>query len=107
MEHLEEPSPDTKVSHYRRLHRLGEGGMGEVYVGVDETLKRRVALKAVHSGQRLQAESKTRFLREAQILSQLDHPNICRVYDYIEDDHRDWLRPGLNQGQKMRGGAAR
>jgi serine/threonine-protein kinase len=102
MEHLEEPSPDTKVSHYRRLHRLGEGGMGEVYVGVDETLKRRVALKAVHSGQRLQAESKTRFLREAQILSQLDHPNICRVYDYIEDDHRDWLVLELIEGKNLR-----
>src|SRR5678815_765906 len=102
MEHLEEPSPDTKVSHYRRLNRLGEGGMGEVYVGIDETLKRRVALKAVHSRQRLHAESKTRFLREAQILSQLDHPNICRVYDYIEDDHRDWLVLELIEGKNLR-----
>jgi len=76
--------------------------MGEVYVGFDETLKRRVALKAVHSGQRLQAESKTRFLREAQILSQLDHPNICRVYDYIEDDHRDWLVLELIEGRNLR-----
>jgi len=76
--------------------------MGEVYVGVDETLKRRVALKAVHSGQRLHAESKTRFLREAQILSQLDHPNICRVYDYIEDDQRDWLVLELIEGKNLR-----
>jgi serine/threonine-protein kinase len=76
--------------------------MGEVYVGVDETLKRRVALKAVHSGQRLHAESKTRFLREAQILSQLDHPNICRVYDYIEDDDRDWLVLELIEGKNLR-----
>jgi serine/threonine-protein kinase len=102
MEDPEEPSPETRVSHYRRLYRLGAGGMGEVYVGVDETLKRRVALKAVHSGQRLQAESKTRFLREAQILSQLDHPNICRVYDYIEDDHRDWLVLELIEGKNLR-----
>jgi len=102
MEHAVECSPDIRVSHYRRLHRLGAGGMGEVYVGVDETLKRRVALKAVHPGQRLQAESKTRFLREAQILSQLDHPNICRVYDYIEDDHRDWLVLELIEGNNLR-----
>jgi eukaryotic-like serine/threonine-protein kinase len=102
MEHADECSPDTRVSHYRRLHRLGAGGMGEVYVGVDETLKRRVALKAVHSGQRLHAESKTRFLREAQILSQLDHPNICRVYDYIEDDQRDWLVLELIEGKNLR-----
>jgi serine/threonine-protein kinase len=102
MEHPEEPSLDTKVSHYRRLHRLGAGGMGEVYVGIDETLKRRVALKAVHPEQRLQAESKTRFLREAQILSQLDHPNICRVYDYIEDEQRDWLVLELIEGKNLR-----
>jgi serine/threonine-protein kinase len=102
MEHAEEPSLDTKVSHYRRLHRLGAGGMGEVYVGFDETLKRRVALKAVHSDQRLHAESKTRFLREAQILSQLDHPNICRVYDYIEDEQRDWLILELIEGKNVR-----
>jgi tRNA A-37 threonylcarbamoyl transferase component Bud32/tetratricopeptide (TPR) repeat protein len=102
MEHAEESSPDTKVSHYRRLDRLGAGGMGEVYVGIDETLKRRVALKAIHSGQRLHAESKTRFLREAQILSQLDHPNICRVYDYIEDDQRDWLVLELIEGKNLR-----
>jgi serine/threonine-protein kinase len=102
MEHPEEPSLDTKVSHYRRLHRLGAGGMGEVYVGLDETLKRRVALKAVHTGQRLNAESKTRFLREAQILSQLDHPNICRVYDYIQDKQRDWLVLEFIEGKNLR-----
>src|SRR5262245_271957 len=102
MEHPEEPSPETRISHYRRLHRLGAGGMGEVYVGFDETLKRRVALKAVHSEQRLHAESKTRFLREAQILSQLDHPNICRVYDYIEDEQRDWLILELIEGKNLR-----
>src|SRR5262245_43073638 len=102
MEQPEEPSLDTKVSHYRRLHRLGAGGMGEVYVGFDETLKRRVALKAVRHEQRLQAESKIRFLREAQILSQLDHPNICRVYDYIEDEQRDWLILELIEGKNLR-----
>ena len=76
--------------------------MGEVYVGFDETLKRRVALKAIHSEHRLHAESKTRFLREAQILSQLDHPNICRVYDYIEDEAGDWLILELIEGKSLR-----
>ncbi len=102
MEHSEEPSLDTKVSHYRRLERLGAGGMGEVYVGFDETLKRRVAIKAIHAEHRLKAESKTRFLREAQILSQLDHPNICRVYDYIEDEAGDWLILELIEGKNLR-----
>ena len=89
------------VSHYRVLERLGEGGMGEVYVGLDETLKRRVALKAIRVEHRLDSVSKARFLREARILSQLDHPNICRVYDFIEGDDRDWLVMELIEGKSL------
>src|SRR6187200_2114020 len=89
------------VSHYRVLERLGEGGMGEVYVGIDETLKRRVALKAIRVEHRLDSVSKARFLREARILSQLDHPNICRVYDFIEGDGRDWLVMELIEGKSL------
>jgi serine/threonine-protein kinase len=92
---------DVRVSHYRVLERLGEGGMGEVYVGLDETLKRRVALKAIHLEHRLDSVSKARFLREARILSQLDHPNICRVYDFIEGDDRDWLVMELIEGKSL------
>jgi serine/threonine-protein kinase len=82
---------DRIVSHYRVLESLGMGGMGEVYAGLDETLKRKVALKAIRRDQRLSAYAKARFLREARLLSQLDHPNVCRVYDYIEEDEGDWL----------------
>jgi tetratricopeptide (TPR) repeat protein/tRNA A-37 threonylcarbamoyl transferase component Bud32 len=82
--------------------------MGEVYAGIDETLKRRVALKAIRAEHRLSASSRTRFLREAQLLSRLDHPNICRVYDFIEGDGRDWLVLELIEGKSlqaaMRGG---
>ena len=76
--------------------------MGEVYAGVDETLKRRVALKAVRSEHRLNAQAKARFLREAQILSQLDHPNICRVYNYVESGDTDWLVLELIEGKNLR-----
>ncbi len=100
---VDDPSPAARerVSHYRLLHPLGAGGMGEVYAAIDETLGRRVALKAVRPDQRLNADSKTRFLREAQILSQLDHSNICRVYDYFEEDGRDWLVLELIEGQSL------
>ena len=60
--------------------------MGEVWVGLDERLKRKVAVKALRAEHRLDADVKRRFLREARILSQLEHPNICRLYDYIEED---------------------
>lgn len=69
--------PDTKISHYRVLHPLGEGGMGEVDAGFDDTLERRVALKAIRVDHRLDAVAKARVLREVRILSQLDHPHVC------------------------------
>ncbi len=94
--------PETVVSHYRVLRVLGAGGMGEVYEGFDETLQRRVAMKAIRPGKRLDPEAKARFLREARILSQLDHPNICRVYDYIETGDRDWLVLELIEGRTLR-----
>jgi eukaryotic-like serine/threonine-protein kinase len=93
--------PVTRVSHYRVLYRLGAGGMGEVYAGLDETLKRRVALKVIHRTRRLDASARARFRREAQILSQLDHPNICRVYDYVEGDDHDWLVLELIEGRGL------
>jgi len=93
---------ETVVSHYRVLRLLGAGGMGEVYEGFDETLKRRVAMKAIRPRKRLDPEAKARFLREARILSQLDHPNICRVYDYLETDERDWLVLELIEGRTLR-----
>jgi len=76
--------------------------MGEVYAGLDETLKRRVALKVVRSDYRLSPTAKARFLREAQILSNLDHPNICRVYNYVEDEGQDWLVLELIEGLNLR-----
>jgi len=93
---------ETVVSHYRVLRLLGAGGMGEVYEGFDETLKRRVAMKAIRPRKRLDPEAKARFLREARVLSQLDHPNICRVYDYLETEERDWLVLELIEGQTLR-----
>ena len=75
--------------------------MGEVYAGFDETLKRRVAMKAIRAEQRLDAVAKARFLREARILSQLDHPHVCRVYDFIEEDDTEWLVLELIEGKSL------
>ena len=95
------PEP-VRISHYRLQHSLGAGGMGEVFAAFDETLKRRVAIKAVQSHRLISAETKARFLREAQILSRLDHPHICRVYDYITERGRDWLVLELIEGKSLR-----
>jgi serine/threonine-protein kinase len=76
--------------------------MGDVYAGLDETLQRKVALKAIRSEHRLDALMQARFLREARILSQLDHPNICRAYDYIQGEDSDWLVLELIEGRSLR-----
>ena len=85
--------------------------MGEVYAGFDETLQRRVAIKAIRAEHRLDAVAKARFLREARILSQLDHPHVCRVYDFIEEDDAEWLVLELIEGKSLqvalRGGLTR
>ncbi len=96
----------TRISHYRITDFLGKGGMGEVYAAYDEKLNRRVVLKSIRQEHRLIAEAKTRFLREARILSQLAHPNICQIFDYIEGEQADFLVlemiPGLSLTEVMR-----
>lgn len=96
------------IGHIRIMDTLGEGGMGEVYVGFDETLKRKVAFKALGEKSRLDPEAKDRFLREARVLSQLDHPNICQIHDYIEGKESDFLVlefiEGKNLGQALEAG---
>lgn len=77
--------------HIRILDALGQGGMGEVYVGRDERLGRQVAVKAVRADRERSDRSRERVLREARALSALDHPNICRLYEYIEAPEGDFL----------------
>jgi serine/threonine-protein kinase len=76
--------------------------MGEVFEGFDETLHRRVALKTIRTDRRLDEGARNRFLREARMLSQLDHPGICRIYDYVEGDDRDLLVLELIEGRTLR-----
>ncbi|MEO8502951.1 MAG: protein kinase [Acidobacteriota bacterium] len=90
------------VGHVHIEALLGKGAMGEVYRGFDSALERPVALKSIRAEQRLTAEARGRFLREARILSKLDHPNICRVYDLIEGDECDFLALELIDGETLR-----
>nr|MDQ3282038.1 serine/threonine protein kinase [Acidobacteriota bacterium] len=88
----------ARIGHIRVTGVLGHGGMGEVYRGADERLGRTVALKAIRADRRLSAEARGRFLREARTLSSLDHPNICRIYEYIEAEEGDFLVLELLEG---------
>ncbi len=91
------------VSHYRIISKLGEGGMGTVYVAEDTVLGRRVAIKslklAAAPGKR---HFRTRFLREARAASLLNHPHIATVHDYGEtEDGQPYLVMELIDGQSL------
>jgi eukaryotic-like serine/threonine-protein kinase len=68
-------TPGVSLGPYRIIGKLGEGGMGRVFLAVDTRLGRAVALKTVHE------QFSTRFEREARAISALNHPNICTLYD--------------------------
>jgi class 3 adenylate cyclase/predicted Ser/Thr protein kinase len=72
-----------EISHYRIVHKVGEGGMGEVYKAQDLRLDRTVALKLLPRSKQ-DDEVRRRFLREAKALSALNHPNIATIYE-IDD----------------------
>src|SRR2546425_7015938 len=91
------------VSHYRILGKLGEGGMGVVYLAEDTLLGRRVAIKTIHS--RPGADDRhfrARFLREARAVSALSHPHIATIYDYGEtEDGEPYIVMELIKGSTL------
>ena len=74
------------VSHYRIIKKLGEGGMGEVYLAEDTRLGRQIALKVLPASYQYDPERRTRFLTEARAASALRSPNIAAIYDIGEHD---------------------
>ena len=81
----------SSIGSIRIESRLAKGGMGEVYLGYDPRLDRRVAVKTIRAERRLSPQLKARFLREARLLSKLGHPAICQVYDLVETPEADFL----------------
>ncbi len=75
-----------KLLNYRIEKLLGQGGMGEVYLGVHTEIGRKVAIKVIAPHLARDPKIQERFKREALILAKLNHPNIVQLYDY-------WARP--------------
>jgi serine/threonine protein kinase len=76
-----DPLLGRKLDRYLLAGKLGEGGMGAVYMAYQQPLFREVALKLI-SGLELNEQTVARFEREARAISALDHPNIVKLYDY-------------------------
>ena len=85
------------ISHYEITEKLGEGGMGVVYKGVDTRLGRTVAVKVVN------AEFTQRFEREAKAISALNHPHICTLYDVGEHEGAPYLVMEYIEGKPLKG----
>src|SRR2546426_1076280 len=87
------------VSHYRIIEKLGEGGMGAVYLAEDTHLGRRVAVKFLTS---FDKHYRARFLREARAVSALSHANIAAVFDYGEtEDQQPYIVMELVKGKTV------
>lgn len=78
-------------SRFKIKKKLGKGGMGDIFLAEDIRLKRKVAIKSISDKNLEDETSKSRFLREAQTASQLDHPNICTIYEIFKDDKNEYI----------------
>lgn len=87
--------------HYRIVKKIGAGGMGEVYLAEDTKLKRQVALKFMPSHLVANEIIHARFVREAQTLAKLNHPNIVSVYDVSELEGRPFYVMELVEGESL------
>jgi eukaryotic-like serine/threonine-protein kinase len=100
---------DCELGHYRIVEKIGEGGMGEVFLAHDRHLGHDVALKVLPPG--TDDRSRGLFRKEAHALSRLNHPNIVTVLDFDTQDNIDFLVmeyvPGLALDEKIRQGTLR
>ena len=81
----------TRIDQYEILSRLGEGGMGEVYLAEDHQLGRKVAIKFLPSKFAADKEAKNRLIREARAAAKLEHPNICAIHSVGEDGNNSFI----------------
>jgi len=98
------PEPDDgdavpeRIGPYRIIEKLGEGGMGRVYVAEDPALARRVALKTLKARDE---SARRRILREARAAASISHPHVCRIYFVGEDRGVPYIVMELLSGETL------
>src|SRR3954465_6077275 len=99
-------APDLKTLGRYNIERiLGKGAMGVVYEGVAPPLGRRVAIKTIlksHLDEDTARDYSMRFVREAQAVARLNHPNIVQVYDFGEEADISFLVMEFIKGKELK-----
>jgi Tol biopolymer transport system component len=93
--------PGQMLAHYRLERKIGEGGMGVVYVAEDTRLGRRVALKVLPAEMAGDTARKARFEREARAIAALNHPNIVTLHSIEEAGEISFLTMELVDGRRL------
>src|SRR2546429_3020144 len=92
----------TKLGRYEIRSKIGEGGMGEVYLAQDTKLDRKVALKILPAEVAAHPDRMKRFVQEAKAASALNHPNIITIYEIDESDSGYFIATEFVDGQTLR-----
>ena len=92
----------SKLGRYEIRSKIGEGGMGEVYLALDTKLGRKVALKILPADLASNQDRMRRFTQEAKAASALNHPNILTIYEIDETDSGDFIATEFIDGKTLR-----
>ena len=92
----------SNINQYKILEKIGAGGQGTVYKAQDTKLDRTVVIKVLPPELTAKTANFRRFEREAQLCSQLDHPNICTIFDFHEDNGVFYIAMQYVTGKNVR-----
>src|SRR6266545_8404267 len=90
-----------EISGYKMLRRIGEGGMGAIYLAEETSLGRRVAIKLIAGKVTAEEQARARFAREARALATIEHANVVRVYSFGEVGGQPYLAMEYIDGETL------